>query len=162
MDGIIIRTARDEDSKGLIDLIGAVFAEYPGCVFDVDAEMPELRQPASAASADSGRWWVAELDGRIVGSVAVVPDEQDGILELKKLYVSSTARKRGLGAHLVKLAESEAHERAAKSMVLWTDTRFLDAHKLYSRLGFVRAPRTRVLNDLSNTVEFHFTKDLGT
>jgi len=43
---------------------------------------------------------------------------------------------------------------------LWTDTRFRHAHQLYSKLGFVRAPRTRVLNDISNTVEFHYAKEL--
>lgn len=160
MSDIVIRFARDDDSEHLIRLIDTVFAEYPGCILDVDAEMPELRRPASAADADSGRWWVAELNGRIVGSVAVVP-EDDGIAELKKLYVASSVRRRGLGAQLVSLAESEARERRAASLVLWTDTRFRDAHRLYDRLGFTRAPRTRVLNDLSNTVEFHYTKELG-
>jgi putative acetyltransferase len=160
MKDIVIRSARDEDSELLIRLIDSVFAEYPGCILDVDAEMPELRSPASAAETDSGRWWVAELNGRIIGSIAVVPEEKDGILELKKLYVSPEARRRGLGAHLVSLVETEARERGASSIVLWTDTRFRDAHRLYQRLGYLRAPRTRVLNDLSKTVEFHFTKDL--
>lgn len=159
MGDVVIRSARDEDSEGLIRMIGSVFAEYPGCVLDVDAEMPELRAPASAAQADDARWWIAEIDGEVVGSVAVVAEE-DGTVELKKLYVSSMARRNGLGAHLVSLAESEARQRKANTIVLWTDTRFKDAHRLYTRLGFVRAPRTRVLNDLSNTVEFHYTKEL--
>lgn len=159
MSDVVIRSARDEDANSLIRLIGAIYAEYPGCVLDVDGEMPELRAPATAARSDSGRWWVAELDGEIVGSIAVVPDNDDTV-ELKNLYVSADARRRGLGAHLVTLAESEARERRALTMVLWTDTRFEDAHRLYARLGFVRAPRTRVLNDLSNTIEFHYTKDL--
>jgi putative acetyltransferase len=159
MDDIVIRSARDEDADRLIRMIGDVFAEYPGCVLDVDAEMPELRAPASAASIDSGRWWVAEREGEIVGSVAVVPEE-GGVFELKKLYVSDIARRNGLGARLVSLAESEARTHDASSIVLWTDTRFREAHRLYSRLGFARAPRTRVLNDLSNTVEFHYEKAL--
>lgn len=159
MDEMIIRSARDEDSEKLIRMIDGVFAEYPGCILDVDAEMPELRAPATAARVDSGRWWVAELDKKIVGSIAVVPDG-DGIVELKRLYVASSARRRGLGAHLVNLVESEARQRKASSIFLWTDTRFEDAHRLYDRLGYARAPRTRVLNDISNTVEFHYTKGL--
>jgi len=159
MDNLVIRPAQDEDSESLIHMIGAVYAEYPGCVLDVDAETPELRTPASAAKADSGHWWVAVLDGKIVGSVAVVPEEGKTV-ELKKLFVATAARRRGLGAQLVTLAEREARARRAASIVLWTDTRFEDAHRLYSRLGFARAPRTRVLNDLSNSVEFHYTKDL--
>lgn len=160
MFDIVIRSARDEDSDGLIRLIGDVFAEYPGCILDVDSEMPELRQPASAAKADDGRWWVAELDGRLVGSIAVVPDDE-ATMELKKLYVASEARRRGLGAHLVTLVESEAKVRGCNRVTLWTDTRFEDAHRLYSRLGFVRAARTRLLNDLSNTIEFLYAKELS-
>jgi len=159
MKDVVIRSARDEDSEELIRLVDTIYVEYPGCILDVDMEMPELRQPASAALADGGRWWVAELGEAIVGSVAVVP-ERDGVIELKKLYVSSVMRRRGLGAHFVRLAESEARVRNASTIVLWTDTRFEDAHRLYTRLGFVRAPRTRVLNDLSNTIEFHYAKEL--
>jgi putative acetyltransferase len=160
MSDIIIRSARDEDSEGLILLISNAFSEYPGCVLDVDVDMPELREPATAVVKESGRWWIAELDGAVVGSVAVTP-EQKTIVELKKLYVSPLARRRGLGAHLVALAESEARSREARTLFLWTDTRFEDAHRLYDRLGFIRAPGTRALNDGSNTIEYHYAKDLG-
>jgi putative acetyltransferase len=160
MTDLVIRSAQDDDSMNLIRLIGAIYAEYPGCVLDVDLEMPELRKPASAAQADDGCWWVAEDGRQIIGSVAVVPEE-DSVVELKKLYVSPNARRRGLGAQLVALAEREARGRRASRIVLWTDTRFADAHRLYTRLGYVRAPRTRVLGDLSNTIEYHYSKDLG-
>jgi putative acetyltransferase len=157
---LVIRSAQDDDSANLIRLIGAIYAEYPGCVLDVDLEMPELRKPASAAQADDGCWWVAQSGREIIGSVAVVPEE-GSVVELKKLYVSPNARRRGLGAQLVALAEREARGRRASRIVLWSDTRFADAHKLYARLGYVRAPRTRVLGDLSNTIEYHYSKDLG-
>lgn len=160
MGELVIRSVQDSDTDGLIRLVGGVFAEYPGCVLDVDAEMPELRAPGSAARTSNGRWWVAELDGAIVGSVAVVPDNSHSV-ELKKLYVASRARKRGLGAHLMALVESEAVGRNTSHIFLWSDTRFEDAHRLYERLGYTREPRTRVLNDLSNTVEFHYTKGLA-
>lgn len=160
MTDIVIRSARDEDSEGLIRLISNAFSEYPGCILDVDVDMPELRKPATTVKAESGRWWVAELNGAVVGSIAVTP-EQEKIVELKKLYVSPLARRRGLGAHLVALAESEARSRDARSLFLWTDTRFEDAHRLYDRLGYIRAPGTRALNDGSNTIEYHYSKDLG-
>ena len=160
MNDIVIRSARDEDGESLIVLIGSIFLEYPGCVLDVDVDMPELRMPASSAKAESGRWWVAEIDGQVVGSAAVMPFEEKTV-ELKRLYISPLARRRGLGAHLVALAESEARTREARSLILWTDTRFEDAHRLYDRLGFIRAPGTRALNDGSNTIEYHYAKDLG-
>jgi len=159
MKDIIIRSARDEDSEGLIRLIDNAFREYPGCILDVDVDMPELRKPASAVKSESGRWWVAEMNGTVVGSVAVTP-EKENIIELKKLYVSPLARRKGLGEHLVKLAEDEARNRQAEALILWTDTRFENAHRLYDRLGFVRAPDTRALNDGSNTIEYHYSKEL--
>jgi len=159
MDDLIIRSVHDGDSAGLIALIGNVFREYPGCLLDVDGEFPELRNPAGAARDSDGRWWVAELDGTIVGSVSVSPAEGNAV-ELRRLYVAAAARRRGLGAHLVRLAESEASHRAASSIFLWTDTRFEDAHRLYERLAYTRAPRVRALNDISNSVEYHYAKDL--
>ncbi len=164
MTDIIIRSARDEDSEGLIVLISNAFSEYPGCVLDVDVDMPELRKPATAVINESGRWWIAELDGTVVGCrlSPMMPSEQAVIVEPEKsLYVSPLARRRGLGAHLVALAESEARVREARTLFLWTDTRFEDAHRLYDRRGFTRSPGRRALNDGSNTIEYHYAKELG-
>lgn len=41
--GLVIRDGRDSDSEQLITLIESVYAEYPGCVLDVDGEAPHLR-----------------------------------------------------------------------------------------------------------------------
>ena len=35
---LVLRPARDGDAAGFIALIGACWAEYPGCVLDVDGE----------------------------------------------------------------------------------------------------------------------------
>lgn len=159
MTDLIIRSVHDRDSTGLIALIDRVFGEYPGCILDVDADMPELRSPASSAQNTDARWWVAELDGEIVGSVSIAPADGQGV-ELKRLYVAASARRRGLGGHLVRLVESEAKHRNATRIVLWTDTRFADAHRLYEKMGYSRSPETRALNDGSNTVEYFYAKDL--
>jgi putative acetyltransferase len=159
MADLIIRSAHDFDSAGLIALIDTVFGEYPDCILDVDADMPELRNPSTSAHTANGRWWVAELDGAIVGSVAVSPAPAHAV-ELKRLYVAAAARRRGLGQHLVRLVESEASHRNARRVFLWTDTRFADAHRLYERLGYARSPGTRPLHDVSNSIEYHYAKEL--
>jgi N-acetylglutamate synthase-like GNAT family acetyltransferase len=160
MGDLIIRSAHDSDSTGLIALISVIFSEYPNCTLDVDADMPELRNPATAIRESNGRWWVAELDGNIVGSAAIAPID-GGEAELRRLYVASVARRRGLGEHLVRLVESEAAHREARRIVLWTDTRFEDAHRLYERLGYIRSPGSRELYDISNSIEVHYAKDLA-
>ena len=158
----VIRSARDEDADGLIDLIGSVFAEYPGCVLDVDGEMPDLRAIATAYAALGGRFWVAETPGRIVGCIGCRPAPEDqGMLELMRLYVHTSARRMGLGARLTQLVEDEAARCDSRGVVLWSDTRFIDAHRLYGRLGYDQQPVTRELHDASDTVEFSFRKHLS-
>lgn len=160
----VVRDGRDGDADQLIRLMADVFAEYPGCVLDVDGEEPDLRAIATAYAGHGGRFWVAESpsDGRIVGMVGGRPlGSADGHWELKKLYVDRSARGTGLGSHLVRLVEAEAARRGAPVLELWSDTRFLDAHRLYQRLGFRRGTELRELHDLSNSVEYHFAKSVA-
>jgi len=157
---ITLRDARDDDADGLIELIGSVFTEYPNCVLDVDGELPELRRIARAFRELNGRFWVAERCGRIVGSAGCAPSTEPGGVELKKLYVAASERRRGLGARLLALIEREAAQRGARFIDLWSDTLFETAHRFYEKRGFRRGPRTRELHDQSNTVEYYFRKPL--
>lgn len=152
----LVRAGCDEDSAALIALIGACFAEYPGCVLDIDDEEPWLRAPAGAYAAAGGQMWVATLDGEIAGCIGLRPGG-----ELKNLYVAAAARRHGLGARLVGLVEDAALAAGATRLQLWTDTRFTDAHRLYERRGYRRTGRTRDLLDRSATVEYEFVRDLG-
>ena len=71
----VLRAGRDDDADAFIALIGACWAEYPGCVMDVDGEVPELRALASYYAEQGGALWVAEAGGRVVGMVATRPLE---------------------------------------------------------------------------------------
>ena len=156
-DGLTIRDARDDDSEQLIALVAAAYAEYPGCVLDVDGEAPHLRRPASAFADRGGRLWVVEAAGLVVACAGFA--DRGEALELLSLYVATSARRRGLGGRLAGLVEAAARERGRHRVELWTDTRFLDAHRLYERLGYVRGG-TRELHDLSRSVEHHYRKSL--
>lgn len=155
-----IRPARDTDAEGLIALITAVFDEYPGCVMDVDGEMPELLAIASWFAAHDGEFWVAEHAGQVVGCIGYAPAEDPSGIELKKLYVARSAREHGLGAQLLARVEDAADRRAARFIDLWSDTRFETAHAFYARRGWNKTGATRELHDKSATVEFYFEKPL--
>ena len=127
------RPATDDDSAGVIDLIARVFAEYPGCVLDVDREEPELRTPASSFD----RFWVVEENGTVVGCIACA-----------------------LHGDVVELVEATAHDHGARIIEFWSDTRFVTAHAVYEHFGYSRTGRTRDLHDLSNTTEYHYAKRL--
>jgi len=160
-EGVLVRDARDDDADMLIELIGSVFAEYPGCLLDVDGELPELRAIATSFQRWGGRFWVVEREGRVIGCVGFTPSvtsPEEGI-ELRKLYVEKAARKMGLGSALCELVEEAARARGKSFVDLWSDTRFENAHALYARRGYLKGPETRDLHDKSASVEFYFRRD---
>jgi putative acetyltransferase len=158
--GFEIREARDDDAWDLVGLVAGCWSEYPGCVLDVHGEAPELLAIASAYHDNGGRFWVAESAGRLVASVGLAPGPSPVSALLQKLYVARTARRLGLASRLLDLVETEATTRGATRVELWSDTRFDGAHRFYERHGYVRSAATRELHDLSNSVEYHYRKDL--
>jgi len=155
-----IRLARDTDAAGFIALIGACWGEYPGVVFDVDAELPELHALASYYTAKGGTLWATEADGQVVGMIAVVP-RGNGSWEICRLYVLAPWRGDGLAHRLLDQAEAHARASGAARLVLWSDTRFERAHQFYEKRGYVRSGPIRVLRDLSNTLEFGYAKPVN-
>ncbi len=157
----MIRPGRDDDAEGFIRLIGDCWSEYPGCVLDVDGEVPELRALATHFRTASGALWVAELDGRVVGMAATRPMAQDSAFEICKVYVAKDQRGSGLAHRLMGTAEDFARNAGAARLVLWTDTRFEAAHRFYEKRGFVRQGAIRILDDLSHSLEFRYVKPLA-
>ena len=153
---ISIRVGRDEDSEGLIALVGGCFEEYEGCVLDLDGIDADLIAPATAFNGQGGRFWVAAVAGNIVGSIGYTLKDQGATVELKKLYVNHEFRRRGLASRLYDLVHGAAVDHGAKAIDLWSDTRFLEAHAFYLSKGFELLPESRHLNDPSNTTEYHF------
>lgn len=153
------REATDEDAAAVRRLIGACFAEYEGCVLDPEGIDAWMAAPASSYSEKGGQFWVLTQPGDfgLAACVGWAPDGADRI-ELKNLYVSAAARRQGLGRRLVALVEAAARERDCATVFLWSDTRFLDAHRLYEGLGYQRTGDQRALRDPSNSIEYCFVK----
>lgn len=157
----VVRAVTDDDAAGLIALIGAAYDEHPGCVLDLPGVDADLTAPASSALARGVHWWVVVEDGVVVASVAhgpLVDPEDRGApeVELKRLYVAGSHRRRGLASALTRSLADRAAGVGATALFAWSDTRFVDAHRLYERLGFVRSSFTRDLDDPSCTCEAHF------
>lgn len=155
-----IRPAHDTDGPGIAALLQSVFAEYDGCLYAAD-EFPELAAPARAYQARGGSLWVAELDGRIIAVTAIVPKYQSGVWELSKVYCHAAWRGQGIAAKMLTMAMAFAAARAGNRIILYSDTRFTRGHAFYARHGFVQMPGTRVLHDVSSSLEFGFTRDLA-
>jgi len=158
--GLVLRYARDDDADAIIELIAAVWSEYPGKTLVAAVDMPELLHPASAY-AQGGRFWIVEANGRIIGTIALMPSAERGVVELQKLYVARGMRRNGLGSFLCYLVEREARARGARAIELWSDVKLLDAHHRYEQLGYRRGEALKHYNDTSATVRSYYRKELA-
>lgn len=162
-----VRSPRDDDGADLAELVGGVFAEYPGCVLDPDGLDADLSAWRSHLAVAGGRGWVVHVADDLVACVGVAPcppppsvPDATTCVELKRLYVHASARRRGLGRALVAQVEAWAADHGAAAVVLWSDTRFTDAHRLYGAAGYGDTGRRRDLHDPSHTTEAEFVRVL--
>lgn len=160
-----LRPVVDADADAVIALVGAAYDEHPGCVLDLDGVDDDLTAPGTNASERGSPWWVVER--RTSGAVQVIatvgcgPPTGEDTLELKRLYVALPQRGRGLATALIELVEDHAAELGARSVELWSDTRFVDAHRRYAALGYERTGEDRRLHDPSDTTEWRFVRPLA-
>lgn len=156
----VIRPVVDGDRQDLFGLIAICYADYPGCFVDPHDDLPDLRAPSTSYDRTGGAFWAVEDErGRVCACVAVDFPES-GTAELHRLYVRPDQRGMGLGSRLVHQAEAHARSRGASRIVLWSDTRFVTAHRLYTRLGYVQGEGQRQLADISQSAEYRFEKAL--
>lgn len=99
------------------------------------------RRVADGVAAGERALLVAEDgDGTIVGTVQIVlaqPDNQPHRADVAKMLVHRSARRRGLGAALMRAAE-DAARAAGKSLLVLDTVTGGDAERLYARLGWQR------------------------
>jgi GNAT superfamily N-acetyltransferase len=92
----------------------------------------------AADVAGGGRILIVARDaGGIVGTVQVIPagpENQPHRADVAKMLVHRRARRRGIGAALMRAAE-EAARKAGKTLLV-LDTASGDAERLYARLGW--------------------------
>ena len=155
----VVRAGHDRDAAAIIALIADCWSEYPGCVMDLDGENPHLRAPASHYASRGGCLAVAEIEGRVVGTVSCQADGPDR-LELKGLYVARDQRGTGVADGLLAVVEDTARASGAARLVLWSDTRFTRAHRFYERRGYVASGAVRALRDRANTLEYPYAKPM--
>ncbi|QQQ00824.1 arsenic resistance N-acetyltransferase ArsN2 [Lysobacter enzymogenes] len=119
------------------------------------ADHPALRALLAASSlpvediaVDTIDFLVAELDGALLGVVAVQACGDIGLL--RSLTVDANGRGRGLGQALVERAEAHARARGLLRLVLLTET----AAAFFSRRGYVPAERGDMPAQIQSTAQF--------
>lgn len=152
----VVTAATEADAAGVIALIGRVFSEY-GFVYDPAVEVQDLLRFAAHYESPRGAFFVARNGGLIVGSVGVERLDAD-IAELHRLYLDAELRGRGIGRVLVEVVLDWCRAQAISRLILWSDTRFDRAHRLYTRMGFVPTGERELPDDANGTREFGFAR----
>jgi len=144
---VLIRTHRPGDLGWVLERHGVVYTEeygwgapFEAIVARVVAEFAETQDPVREAC------WVAELEGRRVGSVMLVRHpEREGVARLRLLLVEPEARGLGVGRALVDACTGFARATGYRRVTLWTQSVLAAARAIYARAGYVKvseAPHT--------------------
>ncbi len=130
------RELRPGDSEAIAAMHGEVYmGEFGlGPTFVTDIER-NLAAAVEAGWPERGSVWLVELDGSLVGSVAVT-EESRGMACLRWVLLRSELRGTGLGRRLVIEAVEEADEAGYALLYLETFSELRYAARIYRSLGF--------------------------
>lgn len=136
--GVTIRTSINPGDVGyLIYLHGVLYAREYGLDGTFESGVAErLGKFAQDYDPRKDYFAVAELDGRIVGSI-IINGLSDELAQLRFFLVHPDARGRGLGRELINRALAFCRAQGFKKVHLWTISELAVARHLYLEAGFV-------------------------
>jgi DNA-binding MarR family transcriptional regulator/GNAT superfamily N-acetyltransferase len=110
--------------------------DYEALVARILADFHQSFDPARDAA------WIAEMDGRMAGSIFLVHGDEPDVGKLRLLYVERDARGSGVGKMLVAACLDRARAVGYKRLDLWTNSILSAARAIYQRAGFVLVDET--------------------
>jgi GNAT superfamily N-acetyltransferase len=132
---VTFRRASGRDGEAALQVVDRALRDYGMSVLPEtsDRDLADIEQHYDARG---GCFEIIELGGEVVGVLGWRP-AGEGVFELKKLYLASSARGHGLGRRAVARVIEAARAAGARAIVLETSLQLTDANRLYRRLGFV-------------------------
>lgn len=131
-----LRSHRPGDMGTIVNRHGVIYAKE----FGYDERFEALVAKVVAGFIDNlkpkrERCWIAERDGRFLGSVFVV-EKKKSTAQLRLLIVEPDARGMGLGRRLVDEVIRFSRKAGYKRIHLWTQSELTAARNIYRAAGF--------------------------
>ena len=131
-----LRSPRPGDMGRVVQLHGELYAREFGYDATFEALVADIvAKYLRGFDRKRERCWIADLGGRVVGSVFLVR-ESPGIAKLRLLIVDPEARGLGLGRRLTRACLRFARAKGYRRMVLWTQSHLAAARAIYEAEGF--------------------------
>jgi len=131
-----LRPANNKDCGKVTELVYGVLKEY-GLKPDPGATDIDLKDIEQSYLERGGAFYVLEeKDGSIIGAYGIYPIDEE-TCELRKMYLHSSYRGKGLGKLLLEDALAKAGQIGFKRMTLETASVLREAISLYKSYGFV-------------------------
>jgi ribosomal protein S18 acetylase RimI-like enzyme len=144
-----IRPATPADLAVIVAFNAALAEETEELRLDLDV----LREGVRALLDErvSGRYWVAELDGQVVGQLLVTFEWSDWrnrvVWWIQSVHIAAGARRQGVFRALYDTARREARSAGAAGLRLYVDTTNTAAQAVYAALG-MNGGHYRVFEDM--------------
>lgn len=116
--------------------------EWLQTYFYVEAYDKEvLSNPEAYIISKGGHIFFAKTENGIVGTVALMPTNNDGIFELTKMTVAPSERGKKVGQYLLYYCINYAKETLQVPMlILYSNTKLENAIYIYRKFGFIQVP----------------------
>lgn len=133
-----IRVAAESDAAAIAGILREAFGPFEE-LYTTGAYAATVlsERKVRARFREKGRIWVAEDNGRTVGTVSVV-EEEGRRLYIRSMAVAPSAQRGGIGRGLLREIEEFAREEGFEKLFLYTTPFLHGAIRLYEKNGFGR------------------------
>ena len=132
----MLRPPQAGDLGWIVHRQGVIYAEEWGYNEEFEALAAAIvAEYVQRLHPSTERWWIAEKDGEIVGSVFLVR-KSNTVARLRLLFVEPPARGLGIGSRLIDECVRFARQAGYRRITLWTQSELDAARRLYKKAGF--------------------------